>query len=422
MKKVFLVSFLVLLAVIMIARPYNTTIRVLVWDDAMTRAVAEKLGDFERETGIRVDMEMVPSGTVLQKIGVGVSSRRTQYDLITVDEPFVPQLGELLVPYDQWGDGKLYSKPDLSIIMERTFEAASWRDSIVGLPINGNLYLWMTRKDIVENEDYKREFRAEYGYDFGIPQTFEHLYDMAEFLSKKGVHGFAPFTKMTEGATCEAIMMFEAYGTSILANVNGQYQVVLNKARAVQAINMYKRLLEFAPLGATDYGHPERIAGFSQGRIFSMFQWPAIVPDHEDPTKSTVVGNIIYHAPPAGSHARAAVRGAWVLGIPNASNNKDAAAEFAYWWSSETAGRELVEVGMTPARIDLLTDPELAGPRPWFDGIFEAMNYAVGRPRIENYAEISDIIKGHWMGAVTGSITPETAVDRIIRDVNNALK
>ncbi|RDI90884.1 carbohydrate ABC transporter substrate-binding protein [Thermosipho africanus Ob7] len=418
MKKVLFLTLLVLV-VSLFAGP---TIRVLVWDDALTRAVLEKLPEFEKATGIRVEMELVPSGNVLQKIAVGVSSNSTQYDIVAVDEPYVPQIGKLLEPYDKWPKGKYYEKPDLNVILEETFKAAVLRDVIVGLPINGNVYVWMTRKDIIEK--YKDEFMKEYGYEMMVPQTFEALLDMAKFLKKKGIYGFAPFTKSTEGSTCEAMMMFEAYGTTpiMFDKETGKYRVVLNKERAKKAMEMYKELLKYAPEGANNYGHSERIAAFNQGKVFSMFQWPAIIPDHENPDKSMVVGNIIYSAPPSGDIRRAAVRGAWVLGIPKASKNKEAAAEFAYWWSSYKAGKELVKVGMTPARVDLLKDPELAKDRPWFEGIFESMKYAISRPRIENYPEVSNVIRTYWLAGVTGQMSIDEALDKMVEELKNVVE
>ncbi|MBM7560001.1 extracellular solute-binding protein [Marinitoga litoralis] len=419
MKKALLV---LLVSLFIISSFAATTIKVLVWDDALTRAVQSKLKDFEKETGIKVIMELVPSGSVLQKIAVGVSSKNTQYDIVAVDEPYVPSLGDLLEPYDKWSNGNMYKKPDLNVIMKQVFDAAVWKDAIVGLPINGNIYVWMTRRDIIENKEYQKEFKEMYGYDLTVPQTFEQLLDIAKFLKKKGIYGFAPFTKTSEGATCEAMLFFSAYGTIPINLVNGKYVVSLDKERAIEAINMYKKLLEYAPVGANNYGHSERIAAFNQGKVFSMFQWPAIVPDHEDPNKSIVAGKIIYSAPPAGKYQRAAVRGAWVLGIPKASKNKEAAAEFAYWWSSYEAGKELVKVGMTPARVDLLKDSEFQSTHPWFEGIFDSMKYATSRPRIENYAEVSNVIKTNWIAAVTGTMSPEMAVNKMIEELLNVVK
>jgi len=422
-RKYFLVLML-LISTFLFSQPYKgSTIKVLVWDDALTVAVESMIKEFEKETGIKVVFERIPSGSILEKLALSVSSSKADYDLVSVDEPFIPQVGNLFMSYSAWPEGKVYPKIDLERdLIPGVAEGSFWNGEYRGLPINSNVYVWLTRKDIVNNEQYQKEFMQKYGYELDIAQTFDQLLDISEYLSTKGIYGFAPFTKNAEGATCEAIFMFEAYGTNVLKQVSEHdFEVVLDREKVVEALKMYKELCKFSPPGWEDMGHSERIAAFNQGKVFSMFQWPAIVPDHEDSDQSVVAGKIYYGAPPAGPAKRAAIRGTWMLGIPNASKNKEAAAEFAYWWSSYKAGKELVKVGMTPARTDLLLDPKYVEQKPYFVGIFNSMRYSVSRPRIEKYAEVSDVIKVNWLAGVTGRVTPEVAVDNIIKGVNEVL-
>ncbi|WP_372589599.1 extracellular solute-binding protein [Fervidobacterium pennivorans subsp. shakshaketiis] len=290
------------------------------------------------------------------------------------------------------------------------------------MPVNANVYIWMTRKDLVDDPKYKSEFRSKYGYDLGVPRTFKALRDMAEFFHSKGIYGFAPFTKAWEGATAEAIFMFESFGTSPLSVQNDKVIVTLDEKRAVEAINFYKELLKFAPPGALDMGHSERIAAFNQGKVFTMFQWPVYVPEHETPGNSVVAGKIIYSAPPSGPVKRVAIRGCWVLAMPIASKNKQAAVEFAYWWSSRETGEKLIPVGFTPARADLLLNPNYNKDRPWFKAIFDSMRNAVARPRFSRYSEASQIIRENWLAAISGKLTPEEAVKKMKKELNELVR
>jgi multiple sugar transport system substrate-binding protein len=168
-------------------------------------------------------------------------------------------------------------------------------------------------------------------------------------------------------------------------------------------------------------GHGERIGAFSDGLVFSMFQWPGIVPSHENEDESMVAGNIVYTAPPAGPARRAAVRGCWIFGIPKASKNQAAAAEFAYWVNNYEVGLKLAEEGMTPVRTDLLE--ELSTEKPWYTGMAEAGKFAVSRPnRSTHYPEYSDVIKTNWLAAVTNKMTPEEAVEATINGLNELLE
>ncbi|MFN3691541.1 MAG: extracellular solute-binding protein [Fervidobacterium sp.] len=415
MVSLFLVTFL-------FAAPYNTTIKVLAWDDALTQALKAGIPAFEKETGIKVVLELIPSGNLLQKIGVSVSVNKTDYDLVTVDEPFIPSLAHLMTPFNEWPNGKVYKRPPLNIFAPNAFEAAQWMGTFVGMPVNANVYIWITRKDLVNDPKYKSEFKQKYGYELGVPKTFKELREMAEFFYSKGIYGFAPFTKQTEGSTAEAIFMFESFGTSPLSIVNNRVVVSLDDAKAIEAINFYKELLKFAPQGALDMGHSERIAAFNQGKVFTMFQWPALVPQHEDPNSSLVAGKILYSAPPAGPVKSAAIRGCWVLAMPNASTNKSAAAEFAYWWASIETGQNLIPKGFMPARSDLLLNPNLNKDRPWFKAIFDSMKGAVARPRFVKYPEASQIIRNYWLAAITDKMKPEEAVKKMKEELNALLK
>ncbi|WP_448375053.1 ABC transporter substrate-binding protein [Fervidobacterium sp.] len=422
MKRILAVMFLVSIVGIILAAPYNTTIRVLAWDDALTQALKAGIPDFEKATGIKVVLELIPSGNLLQKIGVSVSVDKTDYDLVTVDEPFIPSLAHLMMPFDRWGSGKVFKKPPLNVFAPNAFEAAQWGGVFVGMPINANVYIWITRKDLINDAKNRSEFKAKYGYELGVPKTFKELRDMAEFFHSKGIYGFAPFTKQTEGSTAEAIFMFEAFGTSPLTVEGGRVVVSLDEKKAVEAINFYKDLIRFAPPGALDMGHAERIAAFNQGKVFTMFQWPALVPQHEDPNNSLVAGKIVYSAPPVGPVKGSAIRGCWVLAMPNATKNKDAAAEFAYWWASLETGQKLIPKGFTPARADLLLNPNFNKDRPWFKAIFDSMRNAVARPRFIRYPEASQIIRDNWLAAISGKVTPEEAVRKMKNDLSELIK
>ncbi|HPE68534.1 MAG TPA: extracellular solute-binding protein [Thermotogota bacterium] len=408
----------VFLAIVFSMSLFAATINILAWDDAYTRSLKELLPEFEKATGHKVNLELIPSGSMLEKTALGVQARSTNYDLVTIDEGNVARFGSLLLPYADWPNGKTYQKITPEEISAALFDAATWGGVIKGMPINANAYVWMTREDIVNNPEYQAEFKAMFGYDFQVPQTLDQLMNMAIFLQGKGIFGWAPFTKSTEGSTCEAILFFEAFGTSFMEMVDGKYQVVLDREKAIQAILFYKELLQYAPPGALDYGHSERIAAYNQGRVFSMFQWPGIVPSHENPEESLVAGKSIYSAPPAGPQKRAAVRGVWIIGIPSASKQAQAAAEFVYWWGSKATGEQLVEAGQIPFRKDLLGDPALIASKPWFKGIGESSEFAVSRPnKIEYYPEVSDMIKLSWLAGVSGQLSAEQAVDKMIADV-----
>jgi len=250
-----LISLILILSFVLAqATPYKTTINVLVWDDAHTKAVKSLIPEFEKVTGIKVNFVALPTRSVLEKAAVGISLDRTDYDLVAVDEPFVPQFGELLI----WPKGRVFEKVDLKDIVEGAVNAAIWEGTPRGLPINGNVYVYIYRKDLFEDPKNKEEFKKEYGYELNPPNTFKELLDVSRFFSKKpNMYGFGPFTIKAEGVTAEAVFIMSSFGTDILKASGKTVRLVLDKKKAVEAIKFYKDLLETAPPGKLSFGHTE---------------------------------------------------------------------------------------------------------------------------------------------------------------------
>lgn len=402
------------------------TINVLFWDDAYPRTLMERIPEFEKATGIKVNIEILQPPQVFTKTSVSVTKDRTDYDLVCVDEGNIPLFASLMLPYDQWAPGRVFKKVDPSTVTPAMLDVAQWDGKLIGLPINGNLYVWMTRKDLIENPKYKAEFKAKYGYDLGIPQTFQQMLDMGTYFYENGIvsGGFGPFNGGPAGVFGEAIFMWESFGTHFIEWVNGKPTLVVDKAKAVQGMEFYKKLMKISPKGAETMAHVERQAAFCADPkgVFTQFIWPAQIASYEDPDKSLVAGKIAYSAPPAGPAGRFAIRGTWAVNIPLASKNKEAAAEFVYWWASKEIATWLVEKNTVPARTDALTDPKFAKTKPWLAAIADSMKYAAARPRFKEVAQVQDIVKKYWIMGITGQMPCDEAMQKIIDETKDVLK
>lgn len=401
------------------------TINVLLWDDPYPKALQKMLPEFEKATGIKVNIEMLQPPQVYTKTAIAVSANSTDYDIVAIDEGNIPVFASLMSTYGTWPNGKVFPKIDPSTVTPNMLEVAQWDGKLIGLPINGNLYVWMTRKDLIENSKYRKDFKAKYGYDLGIPNTFKELLEMGTFFNDNGIAaGFGPFNGGPAGVFGEAIFMWESYGTKFIVYEGGKYKIVLDEKKAVEGMEFYKKLMKISPKGAETMAHVERQAAFAADPkgVFSMFIWPAQISAYEDRDKSLVAGKIAYSAPPAGPAARSAVRGTWALNIPNASKNKAAAAEFVYWWASKDIAARLVEANTIPARTDALTNPKYAQSKPWLAAIAESMKSATTRPRFKEVGQVQDIVKKYWIQGITGAMPTADAVKAIVRETADVLK
>lgn len=400
-------------------------INVLLWDDPYPRALAAMLPEFEAATGIKVNIEMLQPPQVLTRTAIAVTDNATDYDVVGVDEGNVPVFASMLLPFDQWPEGQVYPRTDVTSVTEKMLDIGTWEGVQLGVPINGNLYVWMTRKDLIENADYSRRFRAEYGYDLKVPETLQELLEMGTFFHENDIaSGFGPFHGGPAGVLCEAVYMWHSFGTSFIDVVDGTYKVVLDEDKAVEGMEFYKKLMAISPPGAETMAHVERQAAFAADPkgVFSMFIWPAQIPAYENPDTSLVSGKIAYSAPPAGPRGHGAVTGAWAIMIPKASRNQDAAAEFIYWWSSHEVAERLVQANTIPARTEVLTNPAFVAEKPHLPALADSMAVAISRPRFAEIGEVQDVIKLRWTEGVTGNRDPREAVRLIVRETNEILQ
>ena len=405
-------------------KPYeDTQINVLVWRDEHTKAVKEKVSEFEEMTGIDVVIDDLPTQSLTQKMAMNVTTETGKYDLVAVDEPYVPQFANYFVNYKDWPSPKVMDKKiQLSAIPEGAVTAAAWNNNIKGLPINANAYIMIYRKDLVEDEENQKAFKEEYGYELQAPDTLEQLHDMSEFFYNPDemMYGYAPFTVKSEGATVEAMWLLRSFGVDIL---NEDLEVVLDVDEAVEALNYYQSLLDFGPPSKLSMGHPETIQNVNAGNVFATLQWPAIIAGHENPDNSTVAGKLGYPLNPEGPGGRAAITGVWSLTMPKASENKQAAAEFAYWWGSYESGKELIEAGMSPIRKDLLTDPQLQKDHPWYKSVLANLDKAaVHRPRFPEYMKVSDKVQLYFAKVISNDMEPREAMTEMKSEIETIIE
>jgi multiple sugar transport system substrate-binding protein len=401
------------------------TINVLLWDDPYPKALMAMLPEFTAATNITVNIEMLQPPQVLTKTAIAVTATTTDYDVVGIDEGNVPVFASLLLPFDSWYKGTVYPKTDPKSVTPKMYSIGTWNGVQLGVPINGNLYVWMTRKDLIENPTYKAQFKAKYGYELAVPKTFKELLEMGTFFNDNGIAaGFGPFNGGPAGVLSEAMFMWYSYGTNFIDFTGGTYKVVLDEKKAVEGMEFYKKLMAISPKGAETMAHVERQAAFAADPkgVFSMFIWPAQIAAYEDPAKSLVAGKIAYSAPPAGPAGANAITGAWAIAIPKASKNQEAAAEFIYWWSSKSVADKLVQANTIPARTETLTNPAYAATKPWLPALADSMKVAASRPRFKEIGQVQDVVKKYWIMGITGAMPTADAVRAIVMETNDILK
>jgi multiple sugar transport system substrate-binding protein len=394
-------------------------VRVLSFKDGHALAVQEQLPQFEKETGIRVVMDLIPAANVAAKI-VADQAGGGVYDAYLVDEPYLPDLAPFLVPVNAW-PVPVSEQTGSDQFVAAAVTGSSFEGKQFGLPVNGNVYMYIYRKDLFEDPAEKAAYRKRFGTELQPPKSPSEFEQIAAFFYRPPhLFGFAPFTKMSEGATVEAIWAIGLMGLRLF-NEKGQLQ--LSASQLAEAFGTYRRLMQYAPPGAGSWHHAERMRAYSKGTVAQMMTWPSFLKDLEDTSKSLVVGKTAYaRAPSAVPNLSSGVAGTWSIALSKKGRDLASAARFAQWWAGRESGRSLVGQGMNPARRDLLSDTRLVTENPWFPSILENFEAAQVRPRVRGYKEVSHVISRIFTEVVSGRTSVESASDQLVKELDSAAR
>ena len=264
---------------------------------------------FEEITGIRVNMQIMGEGDVVQAVQTQLQTGRNIYDMFVNDADLIGmhfRLGQT-VNLTDWmaGEGADVTNPGLDL--DDFFGKASATGP------DGNLYqlpgqqfanLYWFRKDWFDREDLQEQFRELYGYDLGVPINWSAYEDIAEFFSEhvREIDGVRIYGHMDYGKRAPDLgwRMTDAWlsmaGAADIGLPNGvpvdEWGIRMeegtcnpvgasvvrggatNSPAAVYAVRKWDEWLRaYAPPGAADLDFYQSLPALSQGNVAQQIFW-----------------------------------------------------------------------------------------------------------------------------------------------------
>lgn len=386
--------------------PKGTTIHVAMVAEPRADAIKKLLPEFEKETGIKVILDILPYPTLQEKQMIAVTTKTGAFDVVHVDCVWMGQYagqGWLtpLTPYIEKADPKVLNIKDFMPLI--LAEQGTWEGTVYGLPFITAVQGLYIRTDIFKK------------YGLKEPQTWDELYETANFITEKeknnGIYGLSFMGKRGVQLLCNWVNTLWSFGGEIY---DKDYHARLNSDEAVKSLEYFVKLKEVAPPGVISYDWDENTAAFQQGKVAMALQWQNAAPQFVDPSKSLVVGKWKFVPMPGvkqpdGTIKRTPVFGGWGLGITKDSKNKDAAWEFIQWATTQQMEIRLAYSGQG-ARRSTLTNPNLVKKYIEYQAMVSSLELSKGRPRIPEWTEMADAIEVALSQALTGEKTPSEAL------------
>jgi len=352
-------------------------------------ALEKTFPDFEKATGIKVQIDKLPNANLADKLTVSFASGSPDYDVSMMDETWIAGLAPYLTNVEN-----LIARDnvDLKQYVPNGLAAGVYNGTRVAMPLDPNVMMLWLRKDLLAAKD------------IAAPTTFDDVIAAAEKLNDpaNGIAGIS--VSGGQDGQVSALVEF------LLWNAGGEIitpdkKFGFDSPAGLKALQTYQRIIKSAPPGVLAYTYAEQIDAFYSGKAAMVFYWASIGPDATNPQKSSVAANVGWASVPN------AQRGVWNLGISKDSKNVDAAWEWIKWISGPDGSAEFTSNGGGHSpRFDVINSAAFQQRYPWAPDFLKALGGARNRPQVPSWNAIDTAIMNMTTSVLSGQKQPEDAI------------
>jgi multiple sugar transport system substrate-binding protein len=287
------------------------------------------------------------------------------------------------------------------------------------LPQEVDTTVLYVRKDLLSDPVEQKAFEQK--YNAKLPQTFEDFekLTMSEF-EKVAAHFTRPekqlwgtamqYSRVYDFNTCFLYPFMWSQGGEIWDAKSAQVEGILNSDINARALEQMKHWLKYQPPGATNFGIAEEIDVFTQGKVFSAFQWAAVGPAM---ISENLRGKVMVVPPPKHGEGDKAARvytmggQSWVINAFNDAEKMRVAVDFMNWWYKPETALEYAKRGGNPCDKATVSKADFDTINPW-NAAYKYM-LAPGRSRDfwhnPKYAEMLALQQEGFTSFMTGQST-----------------
>lgn len=376
--------------------------------------------EFESRSGqtVRVVRQPTDSDQRRQGLVISLQSQQPDPDVFLMDVVWIGQFvrSNWLEPLDTHMRSSRFS---LQPFFPRVIDLVDrYDEQIFALPLyvdGGLLY-------------YRMDLLNRYGYDHP-PQTWDQLLQCARYIQREerednpNFHGFVWQGAQYEGLVCTFLEFTSSHGGGIME----KGQISLNRTPNVEALEFMQTLIHqhavSPPNTFTEMKEEEVRLVFQRGNALFERNWPYAWKLHES-QNSPMKGKVgIGPLPRFKGYQPASALGGWHAGISKHSDQKGAAWELVEFLSSyETQKKLALNLGWNPGRTDIYKDPLVLEQLPHLDRLQDVFQYAVARPNLPYYNQISEVLQRHVNSTLAGKSDAENALMRMQEEIAQLTK
>ena len=399
------------------------------WDPA---DYLQELGNqYTEETGITINIIQEPWGSFGDLFFTEMAAKGESWEMVVGDSQWLGQ-GATQGHYMDMTDFMVENGLDTSVTpatLTYYGEYPTGSKTYWGFPAEGDADGWAYRKDLFEDPAEMAAFEAEYGYPLDVPETYEQLYDIANFFTRPednlygaGIYTQADYDALTMGVE-NALFSWGANWQDENNNVLG----IVNSPEAIEAVQFYRDLYDCCQgPGLSNAFFVEINDAYNAGQIAMAMNYFAFLPALVNAETGPYADSTGFFVNPAGPDGdQFAAMGGQGMSIINYidDDHKQAAMDFIKWFGQEEVQFEWARLGGYSNNINVLESEEFLNATPYNEAFAETMTFVKDFWNVPVFGELLEVVQrelGRFI--IEGEGTAEEAMNNIAEQHDQILR
>lgn len=384
-----------------------------------------RIADWEAATGAKVDIISKKSHFEIDKeIKSDMAAGTTAWCVGSNHSSFAPQYEGLYVDLNS-----LVPAETISDFVGGNINASTVSGELLMLPrAQFDVSVLYYLKSNYEDADKAAAFKAEYGYDLAVPDTWQQVKDQAIFFADPPNFYGTQYAGKDEAIVGRFYEMVVAEGGNYL---DDDKRPIFNSDAGQRALQWFVDLYEAkaVPAGTTSYVWDDLGQGFASGTVALNLDWPGWAGFFNDPESSKAAGNVGVAVQPMGTATRTGWSGHHGFSVTSDCANKEAAASLVTFLTSEESQLAESAGGSLPTRT-AVWEANVAAAQAGDDAFraealaafAEGAKYAFAVPPIPEWGESTNLVFPELQAAIVGDKTVKEALDDAAEAVDELMR
>ena len=321
---------------------------------------------FSKLTGATVDVVHSPAGDLYSKAMVPFQAGQAPYDIVFGFSNFIRDWMQYLAPVPD----KYVNMPQMQDVTKAHQGVASWDGPMYQFPVDGDRHYLKYRKDVIDNPEYQKRYKADTGRTLKVPTTWKEYGEIAAYFNgwdwdNDGELEYGSAEVMKKDDLMYAAFFSRSASYSKNPRTPGGFyfdletmEPLINNPGFVEALDDWVEATKYVPPGGINFGLGDEINSFGGGQTLFSFSWDdAFVAAMED---GSPIKNKVGAAPLPGAekvwnredgswdigHNQAPyIVWGWAVGVAGKSKNQEMAFDYLCFFANGANHRADIAIG-----------------------------------------------------------------------------